>query len=108
MLIDAQGEARFIERGEQPLGMFRETRYHEHYHTFKPGEIMVLYTDGVTEANNLAGEEYGRDRLVDAVKDAVDLTARELVSHMHRSVDEWTEGQGWNDDATFFVIKALK
>jgi len=108
MLIDAQGEARFIERGEQPLGMFRETRYHEHYHTFKPGEIMVLYTDGVTEANNLAGEEYGRDRLVDAVKDAVALTARELVSHMHRSVDEWTEGQGWNDDATFFVIKALK
>ena len=108
LLIDAQGETRFIERGEQPLGMFRETRYHEYYHTFKPGEILVLYTDGVTEAANPEGEEFGRDRLANAVKDAVDLTARELIGHMHKSVNDWTHGLGWNDDATFFVIKALK
>jgi len=108
LLIDAQGETRFIERGEQPLGMFRETRYHEYYHTFKPGEILVLYTDGVTEAANPEGEEFGRDRLANAVKDAADLTARELIGHMHKSVNDWTNGLGWNDDATFFVIKALK
>src|SRR5215813_2377117 len=45
LLVDANGASSFIERGEQPLGMFRETRYHEYYHTFKPGEILVLYTD---------------------------------------------------------------
>jgi len=108
LLVEANGQHRYIDRGNVPLGMFRDTRYHEYYLSLEPGDLLVLYTDGVTEANNLAGEEYGRDRLVDAVKDAVALTARELVSHMHRSVDEWTEGQGWNDDATFFVIKALK
>lgn len=108
LLIDVQGETRFIERGEQPLGMFRETRYHQYYHTFKPGEIMVLYTDGVTEAGSPDGEEYGRDRLASAVKAGAELNSRDLIGHLHRSVNEWTKGLGWNDDATFFVIKALK
>jgi len=108
MLIGADGTTRFVDRGEQPLGMFRDTRYHTYYHTFKPGEILVLYTDGVTEANNATGEEFGRDRLAAAVKDASELGARELVASMQRSVLEWTDGIGSSDDATFFVIKALK
>ena len=108
LLIDAQCATRYIERGEQPLGMFRETRYHQYYHTFKPGEILVLYTDGVTEAMSPSGEEFGRDRLAAAVKDSSRLSARELVASMQRSVMEWTDGVGSNDDATFFVIKALK
>jgi len=108
LLIDSQGGTRFIERGEQPLGMFRETRYHEYFHTFKPGEIMVLYTDGVTESLSPGGEEFGRERLAEAIKDAANLTARELVAHMQQQVLEWTDGAGSNDDATFFVIKALK
>src|SRR4029079_14485188 len=37
LLVSADGQPSFIERGEQPLGMFRETRYHEYYHSFKPG-----------------------------------------------------------------------
>lgn len=108
LLIDFQGETRFIERGEQPLGMFRDTRYHEYFHTFKPGEIMLLYTDGVTEALSPTGEELGRDRLATFVKEAANLSARELVATMQRSVLEWTDGAGSNDDATFFVIKSLK
>jgi len=88
--------------------MFRETRYHEYYHSFKPGEILVLYTDGVTEALSPAGEEFGRDRLVVAARDGARLSARELVATMQRSVMEWTDGAGSNDDATFFVIKAQK
>jgi len=108
LLIGADGQPSFIERGEQPLGMFRETRYHEYYHSFKPGEILVLYTDGVTEALSPAGEEFGRDRLVVAARDGAELSARELVATMQRSVMEWTDGAGSNDDATFFVIKAQK
>jgi phosphoserine phosphatase RsbU/P len=108
LLIDTNGGSSFLERGEQPLGMFRETRYHEYYHTFKRGEILVLYTDGVTEALSPSGEEFGRDRLVKAAKEGASLSARELVAGMQRSVLEWTDGKGSSDDATFFVIKALK
>lgn len=108
LLIDAQGAARFIEWGEQPLGMFRDTRYHEHYHTFRPGEVLVLYTDGVTEALSPNGEEFGRDRLITAVKSGSTLSARELIASMQRHVLQWTDGVGLTDDATFFVIKAVK
>src|SRR5690349_8759176 len=108
LLIDAQGAARFIEWGEQPLGLFRDTRYHEHYHTFRPGEILVLYTDGVTEALGPNGEEFGRDRLITAVKSGLTLSARELIASMQCEVLQWTDGVGLTDDATFFIIKAVK
>lgn len=108
LLINAEGKARFIERGGLPLGMFRDTRYHEYYLSFEPGDMLVLYTDGATEAPNSAGEEFGRNRLADAVRSAYSLGAREVISSVEKAVLEWTDGKGANDDVTFFVIKALK
>jgi sigma-B regulation protein RsbU (phosphoserine phosphatase) len=66
----------------------------------------MLYTDGVTEAQNLKGEEFGRERLVKALKANRELSARELIAAVHTEVLEWTEGHGATDDVTFFVIKA--
>jgi sigma-B regulation protein RsbU (phosphoserine phosphatase) len=106
LLMDADGTARFEERGGVPLGMFRDTRYYEYFETIEPGQLLVLYTDGVTEAMNSTGEEYGRDRLVEAVRKFRQLTAREMIDSIHRDVIDWTEGRGAHDDVTFFVIKA--
>src|SRR5713226_4384997 len=107
LLIDADGNAHFEERGGVPLGMFRDSRYYEYYVTIDPGQMLVLYTDGVTEAMNSSDEEYGLDRLVDAVKRGRHLSSRELIDSIHREVIDWTEGVGAHDDVTFFIIKAL-
>jgi sigma-B regulation protein RsbU (phosphoserine phosphatase) len=107
LLLDKDGNARFIERGGLPLGMFRDTRYYEYYLSIEPGQVIVLYTDGVTEATGAAGEEYGRERLASAVLKAQNLSAREMVSLLHKDVIDWTDGQGADDDITFFIIKAL-
>src|SRR6266404_3935851 len=107
LLLTGDGKHQFIERGSLPLGMFKDTRYHEYYQTIEPGEMLVLYTDGVTEAQNLKGEEYGRDRLARAVKANQTLSARDLITAVHKEVIEWTDGKGATDDVTFFVIKAL-
>ncbi len=107
LLIDAEGDTHFEERGGVPLGMFRDTRYYEYYVTLEPGQMLVLYTDGVTEAMNANDEEYGLDRMVDAVKRGRHLSARELIDSVHRDVIDWTEGRGAHDDVTFFVVKAL-
>jgi len=107
LLMDADGKARFDERGGVPLGMFRDTRYYEHYLTIAPGELLVLYTDGVTEAANRAGEEYGVERLVEAVRRGRHSTARELIGSIHQEITAWTDGLGATDDVTFFVLKAL-
>jgi sigma-B regulation protein RsbU (phosphoserine phosphatase) len=106
ILLKRNGEIHSIERGSIPLGMFKDTRYHEYYLTTEPGDVLMLYTDGVTEAQNLKGEEFGRERLVQALKANRELSARELIAAVHTEVLEWTEGHGATDDVTFFVIKA--
>ena len=108
LLLSAAGTSRFIDKGEQPLGMFRETRYHEYYLDFEPGDVLVLYTDGATEAASPSGEEFGRERLAQAVKDNYEKPARELIASLQLAVLEWTDNAGANDDVTFFIIKALK
>jgi sigma-B regulation protein RsbU (phosphoserine phosphatase) len=107
MLIDVDGTAHFEERGGVPLGMFRDSRYYEYYATIDPGQILVLYTDGVTEAMSSTGEEYGRDRLAEAIRRARHLPAREMIDVLHRNLMEWTDGLGATDDVTFFILKAL-
>jgi len=106
-LIDVEGKAHFEERGGVPLGMFRDSRYYEYYATIDSGQMLVLYTDGVTEAMNPAGEEYGLDRLVDAALRGRHLSAREMIDFIHQDVIDWTDGLGATDDVTFFIVKAL-
>ena len=107
LLIDVDGKTRFEERGGVPLGMFRDSRYYEYFATIEPGQMLVLYTDGVTEAMNPSGEEYGGQRLVAAALRGRHLSARELIDFIHRDVIDWTGGLGAHDDVTFFIIKAL-
>ncbi|HEV2763459.1 MAG TPA: PP2C family protein-serine/threonine phosphatase, partial [Pyrinomonadaceae bacterium] len=105
LLMDKDGNARFIERGGLPLGMFRDTRYYEYYLPVEPGHILLLYTDGITEALNGDGEEYGRARLSRAVREGRHLSARELIDFIYADMLEWTAGRGSHDDVTFVVIK---
>jgi sigma-B regulation protein RsbU (phosphoserine phosphatase) len=107
LLLDVDGSARFIERGDFPLGMFDSARYYEYYLSILPGQILVLYTDGLTEATNDAGEEYGRERLAQTVSRERDRKARDLIDAIYGDVLEWTNGRGADDDITLIVIKAL-
>ncbi len=108
LLMSKDGTASFIERGSVPLGMFRETRYYEFYLALEPGQLLVLYTDGVTEAANEDSEEYGRDRLENRVREGRHLGARELIEFIHQDVIKFTAGRGADDDITLFILKAVE
>jgi phosphoserine phosphatase RsbU/P len=107
LLLKANGEPQFVEKGGLPLGMFRETRYYEHFLNLESGDILVLYTDGITEAANADGEEFGSDRLVECVKMGRDLSAREIVELIHQEVVTFSGIECLEDDGTLFVIKNL-
>ena len=107
LLIKPDGEYRFVEYGDLPLGMFLDTRYHQHFIRFERGQVMVLYTDGITEAANEAGEEYGPDRFAKRVLDGIELPANELIDHVRKGVADFTERKFLDDDGTLFVVKAL-
>lgn len=107
LILNPDGSARFIERGGLPLGLFKDTRYYEYYLPIDAGQILVLYTDGATEATSPEGEEYGRSRLVEVVRACRDRRARDMIDYIYNDIFKWTDGRGATDDVTFVIIKAL-
>lgn len=106
LLINPNGEYKFVEYGDLPLGMFRAMRYHQHFIRLEQGQTLILYTDGITEAANDSGEEFGRERLAEKAIGCVNLSAKKMVDCIRRSVDLFTEKRFLNDDGTLFIIKA--
>lgn len=107
LVLDGDGGYRFIERGGLPLGLFKDTRYYEYYLPIDSGQVLVLYTDGATEATSPEGVEYGRSRLVEAVRASRDRRARDMIDYIYNDIYEWSGGAGASDDVTFVIIKAL-
>ena len=107
VLVSPNGEYRFVEYGDTPLGMFREVRYHQHFIRFERGQVLVIYTDGITEAANDKDEEFGQERLAKSVHEGINLPAKKLIDHIRKGVADFTERKFLDDDGTLFVIKAL-
>ena len=80
-------------------------KWHRGFDRLEPGDLMVLYTDGITEASNRAGEELGQRRLLDLVGrlrgEPVALIAEALLS----AVEEWRDGGPQDDDQTIVVLR---
>ncbi|MEO6655024.1 MAG: GAF domain-containing SpoIIE family protein phosphatase [Pyrinomonadaceae bacterium] len=106
LLMKPDGEYRYVEYGDMPLGMFEDLHYHQHFIRFEAGQVMVIYTDGITEAANPTGEEYGEDRLAKRVLDGIDLPAKQLIDHIRKGVADFTERKFLDDDGTLFIVKA--
>lgn len=106
LLIKPNGEYRYVEYGDTPLGMFYDARFHQHFIRFEVGQTLVIYTDGITEATNDEGEEYGRERFAARVLSGIDLSAKRLIDHIRKDVADFTDRKFLDDDGTLFIVKA--
>jgi serine phosphatase RsbU (regulator of sigma subunit) len=70
-----------------------------------PGDLLLLYTDGVTEARNSGEEEFGTDRLAEILSANSGSSARELVTSVRRKIQEFTDGGAVDDDTTIVAVK---
>ncbi len=107
VLTRATGEVELLEEGGVPLGMFESSRYFEGHAAFELGDVLALYTDGIVEAMNAEGEEYGRDRLVDALRDDDKASATELCSGVMREVRRFGASAP-SDDRTLVIIRSAR
>lgn len=107
LLLDTNRAARYMDQGELPLGLFKDTRYYEYFLQLEAGQTLVLYTDGATEATGNRGEEYGRERLAHIAREGSNLSARELINYIYADILQHTGGQRPTDDVTFIIIRAL-
>lgn len=87
----------------QELGMM--TGYQEHSIELSPGDIVILTSDGVVEANNKAGEMLGFERLKQIVKDGPTISAMAMLIHLKQTVLAFTKGAKQHDDITIVVIR---
>jgi sigma-B regulation protein RsbU (phosphoserine phosphatase) len=106
LLLHADGTSQMLQHSGLPLGVFKDSRYSESVVDFKPGDILVLYTDGVTEARNGFDESFGLERLESVVRAAGDRRAHEICKAITTSVREFSsEVGGPEDDLTISIIK---
>ncbi|HID10542.1 MAG TPA: response regulator [Candidatus Latescibacteria bacterium] len=87
------------------LGLSEGTRYGEQEVQMSPGDVVVLYTDGITEAMNPSGELYGLERLKEVVAAHGGGVPEELIQAIYRDVKEFQEGNPPEDDRTVLVVR---
>ena len=104
MVIRRDGSIDWLEAGGAPLGMFADSTYGEGTVRLHPGDLLLAYTDGVTEALNPAGEEWGIEGLRKAAADSDTQCAREIVHAIFTAIDEFSRGRQ-TDDATVVVMR---
>jgi phosphoserine phosphatase RsbU/P len=107
MLIKPNGEYRFVEYGDMPLGMFNNARYHQHFIRFEKDQVLVIYTDGLIEAANAEGEEFGNSRFAESVLECIHLPAKKMIDHIRKTVADFTERKFLDDDGTLFIVKSI-
>jgi sigma-B regulation protein RsbU (phosphoserine phosphatase) len=106
MVLRRDRSVRRLESGGPPVGMFPNWTYKEGAVRLDPGDLVLAFTDGVTEAVNPAGDEWGEEGLLRAVAEHDAQSADEMVEGIFRSMDEFSLGRQ-SDDATVMVLRVL-
>jgi serine phosphatase RsbU (regulator of sigma subunit)/anti-sigma regulatory factor (Ser/Thr protein kinase) len=102
----ATGEVEWLGEGGLALGIERESTYKVARVELEPGDMVVLYTDGVTEAPR-NGRPFGQGKFLDLVRDYGMGTPGELVQAIRRSVDLWASEGGLRDDIALLVFQVV-
>ena len=105
ILIRRDGSHTRLSVGGAVLGVFPDWTYDQGEVEFGPGDRIVLFTDGVTEALNAGGEEFGEKRLLDLTMICRHLRARELQKRIMDSLIDYCGG-AFQDDATLIILSA--
>lgn len=87
------------------LGLTRAAHYASGEVRLEAGDLIAVCTDGVTEARNPAGEEFGEERWAVAVAEAAGLSPERIVSHVLHAVDTFAAGAEQHDDLTIILLK---
>jgi sigma-B regulation protein RsbU (phosphoserine phosphatase) len=97
-----------LETGGPVIGLMPDCSYRQGSVALEEGDVLVLFTDGITEAMNGAGEEWGEERLTRAILANRALPARELIDHITRKADEFVAGAAQYDDMTLIAARAIE
>jgi sigma-B regulation protein RsbU (phosphoserine phosphatase) len=91
--------------GGPVIGVFETPLFEQGSVELESGDVVIAYTDGVTEALDRSGEEFGEERLIEAVSTAADVSANAIRDAVLHRINEWSAGTPQHDDLTLVVTK---
>jgi len=106
-IIRKNDDIEYLQNGGLLLGAFAGSQYQISRIKINKGDVLVIYTDGLTEAFNENGEEYGEKRLIKTVRDARSKSAQFICGHMIKNIRHYAVDSTETDDMTVVVIKGI-
>lgn len=103
--VISEGRIDMIRSHGLPIGILPTTRYTTQHRMFPAGSMVVLYSDGITEAEDAAGEEFENNRLDVILRDTLGAPAAEVRDRIMEAVDSFTEGTPQKDDQTLVIAR---
>lgn len=104
-LIRRGGHVEYLAAAGVPLGLLEGTAYDQTELRLEPGDLLLLASDGITEAQGEAGVEYGVKRLREFVESHPEASASELLEAIFTDVAEFSADRPQHDDRTVIVVK---
>jgi phosphoserine phosphatase RsbU/P len=105
VLLRRDGSCAWLDKGRPALGMPVAVPGESGSVVLAPGDVLVVYTDGVVELSDPAGEEFGLQRLEALIREHVNLPAAAIVGEVQRATIAFTTQPGYADDFTLMVVK---
>jgi sigma-B regulation protein RsbU (phosphoserine phosphatase) len=104
-LIIGSGGVRRLETGGPIVGLFESAIFEEETVRLTPGDWLIVFSDGVSEALSAGGEEYGEARIVSTVQGAGTSDPQEMLQAIFSDIREFTKGAAQSDDITALVLR---
>ena len=105
LIVHAAGTVEQLASGGLPLGIKADADYREGRTTLQMGDVLVIYSDGVTEAASPNGEEFGPTRLYEVVSRNVDASAAGIRDRIESALTKFSQGTQAADDITLVIVK---
>jgi sigma-B regulation protein RsbU (phosphoserine phosphatase) len=96
-----------LDEGGVPLGLFPSSEFQTGEVTLQPGDLLALYSDGLTEAASKNGEEFGEGRLQTEIEKHAEKSLVEIQAGVLEAVHNWA-GDELEDDMTLLMVRAIE
>ena len=105
ILRAASGKYESLTDGGPPLGILGDFPYHQFRNRLEPGDVLAIYSDGVTEAVSPEDEEFDTDKLAEAIHTRRSEPVADIIAHVNQDILQWTKGAPAADDVTIIVAR---
>ncbi len=107
LIVKADGQVHHLEIGGTVLGFFRDANYRRGEYNVDPGDVVIFYTDGVSEMTGVAEEEFGVDRIIETVRRHQVEPVDSICHALEQALNEHRGSQHPGDDITFILLKRV-